>query len=71
MVSESLLNGLEIIYEALEKVQMKRDRLKAVYSRKMSYAENRRRDLDFEVGDKVLRIPPMKEVLNPKVHDII
>ena len=60
-VVESSLLGLKIIYEALEKVQMIRDRLKTAYSREKSYANNRRRELEFKVGDKVyLKISLMK-----------
>ena len=49
----SSLLGHEIIYESLEKVQVIRDTLKTPYSRKKSYADNRKRDLEFEMGDHV------------------
>ena len=40
------------------------DRLKMAYSRKISYADNIRRDLEFEVVGKVnLNISPMKLVM--------
>ena len=43
---------------------MIRDRLKIAYSQQKSYADNRRRDLEFEVGDMVyLKISPMKGVM--------
>ena len=43
---------------------MIRNRLKTTYSRLKSYGENRRRDLEFEVGDMVyLTISPMKGVM--------
>ena len=50
-VGEFSLLGPEIIYEALEKVRLIRDRLKIAYSGQKSYADNRRRDLELEVGD--------------------
>ena len=63
-VSNSSLFGLDIIYEDLEKVQVIKDRLKKTYSRQKSYAYNRRRDLEFEIGYHVyLKISPMKEVM--------
>ena len=56
--------GQDIIHEALEKVRVIRDRLATTYSRQKSYADNRKRPLEFDVGDKVyLKIPPMKGVM--------
>ena len=43
---------------------MIRNRLKIAYSWQKSYADDRRRDLEFEEGDKVyLKISPMKGVI--------
>ena len=43
---------------------MIKNRLKPDYSRKKSYVDHRRRDVEFEEGDKVyIRISPMKGVL--------
>ena len=43
---------------------MKRNRLKIAYSQQKSYADNRRRDLEYEEGVKViLKISPMKGVV--------
>ena len=37
--------------------------MKAAQSRQKAYADNRRRPLEFEVGDKVfLKVSPMKRV---------
>ena len=50
---------------AIEKIQVIRDMLKIAYSRQKSYAENRRRDLEFQIGDPVyLKISPMKGVMD-------
>ena len=63
-VGESSLLRPKIIYEALKNVRMIRDRLKIAYSRQKSYADNRRRDLEFEIGDWVyLKISPMKGLM--------
>ena len=47
-----------------EKVKVVRDNLKIARDRQKSYADNRRRDLQFEIGDRVfLKISPWKGVL--------
>ena len=47
-----------------DKIKVIRDRLKIAQDRQKSYANNRRRDLEFEVGDMVfLRISLWKGVL--------
>ena len=63
-VGEPSLLVLEFIYKTLEKVHIIRNWLQMAYSRKKSYADHRRRDLEFEEGDKVyLKISPMKGVV--------
>ena len=60
-VGEFELFGPEIVYLAMEKVQMIIDRLKIAYRRQKSNVDNRRRDLEFEIGDRVyLKILTMK-----------
>ena len=51
--AEVPLIGPEFVCEALEKVQLIRERLKAAQSRQKSYSDKRHRDLEFMVGDKV------------------
>ena len=47
-----------------EKVKVVRDNLKIARDRQKSYADNRRIDLQFEIGDRVfLKISPWKGVL--------
>ena len=41
------------IEDTQEKVKLIRQRLLTAQSRQKSYADNRRRDLEFEVGDRV------------------
>ena len=53
-----------MIYDALEKVRIIRDRLKTTYSQRKSNVDNRRIDLEFEVGDMVyLKISHIKGVM--------
>ena len=63
-VGEKILIGLEIVQDTTEKVNMIRDRLKIASDRQKSYADNRRRDLKFEMGDQLfLRVSPWKGIL--------
>ena len=48
----------------VEKVSLIKKGLKAAQSRQKSYVDNRRRDLEFEVGDHVfLKVSPMKSIM--------
>ena len=52
-----------------DKIKVIRDRLKIAQNRQKIYADNRRRDLEFEVGDMVfLRISPWKGILRFGKH---
>ncbi|GJY48829.1 putative reverse transcriptase domain-containing protein [Tanacetum coccineum] len=58
-VGESKLIGPEIIQETTDKIVQIKERLKAARDRQKSYADNRRKLLEFSVDDKVLlRVPP-------------
>ena len=50
-VGEQSLLGPQLIFKTLEKVHIIRNRLQTPYSQQKSYADHRRRDLDFEEGD--------------------
>src|SRR5688572_13056005 len=53
--------GPDILLEAKENIRMVRENLKAAQSRQQSYADTRRRELSFEVGDYVyLKVSPIK-----------
>jgi transposase InsO family protein len=55
--------GLDILLEAKENIRMVRENLKAVQSRQRSYADIRRRELSFEVGDYVyLKVSPFRGI---------
>ena len=53
-VPDSALTGPEIIRETTEKIVQIRERLKAARDRQKSYADKRRKPLEFQVGDRVL-----------------
>ncbi|MEX5533432.1 hypothetical protein, partial [Pseudomonas syringae] len=56
--------GPEEVEEMVEKVHLIRERMKTAQSRQNSYADQRRRPLEFEVGDLVfLKVSPMRGVI--------
>nr|ABA98765.1 retrotransposon protein, putative, Ty3-gypsy subclass [Oryza sativa Japonica Group] len=60
---ERQLFGTEVLTKAEEKVRTVRERLRIAQSRQKSYADNRQRELTFEVGDYVyLRVTPLRGV---------
>src|SRR5688500_12661692 len=65
---ESQVFGPEILQEAEKQVHIIRENLKTAQSRQKSYADNRRRELMFEVGDFVyLKVSPMRGMKRFKV----
>ena len=63
-VGESSITGPDMIKDTSEKVSLIRQRLLTAQSRKKSYADVRRRPLEFEVGDHVfLKVMPKKGVV--------
>jgi len=63
-VGEKPLSGPDIVQETTDKVIQVKERLKAARDRQKSYADNRRRPLEFQVGDKVLlKVSPWKGVI--------
>ena len=61
---ERKLLGPEIIQATVDKVNVIRSKLKAAQDRQKSYADKRRRDLEFEVEDRVfLKLSPWKGVV--------
>ncbi|GJR20466.1 putative reverse transcriptase domain-containing protein [Tanacetum coccineum] len=53
-VGEGHLIGSELVQETTEKISQIKDRLKAACDRQKSYADKRRKPLEFSVGDYVL-----------------
>ena len=63
-VGEKQLLGPEIVQDTKDKVALIRKIMLTAQSRQKSYADQRRRLLEFEVGDQVfLKVSPMKGVI--------
>ncbi|TYK11938.1 ty3-gypsy retrotransposon protein [Cucumis melo var. makuwa] len=76
-VGEQRLMGHELVQSTNEAIQKIRSHMHTAQSRQKSYADVRRKDLEFDVGDKVfLKVAPMKAyrlALPPSlsaVHDV-
>jgi hypothetical protein len=65
---ESQVFGPEVLRDAERQVQEIRDNLRTAQSRQKSYADNRRREMIFEVGDFVyLKVSPIRGLRRFKV----
>ncbi|KAI3784115.1 hypothetical protein L1987_43207 [Smallanthus sonchifolius] len=63
-VGDSQLTGPELVLETSEKVVQIRNRMAAARDRQKSYADKRRKLLEFQVGDMVLlKVSPWKGVI--------
>ncbi|KAL0556280.1 hypothetical protein IC582_004792 [Cucumis melo] len=63
-VGEQRLMGPELVQSTNEAIQKIGSRMHTARSRQKSYADVRRKDLEFEVGDKVfLKVAPMRGVV--------
>jgi hypothetical protein len=63
-IGERKLLGPELVQITAEKVKLIRDRMTTAQSRQKSYADNRRRELEFSVGDHVfLKVSPWKGIM--------
>ena len=63
-VGESSITGPDLIRDTFEKVSLIRQRLLTAQNRQKSYADVRRRPLEFEVGDHVfLKVMPKRGVV--------
>jgi hypothetical protein len=59
----------DILQEAKKQVRMVRENLRVAQSRQKSYADHRRRELSFKVGDFVyLKVSPMRGLHHFKVQ---
>ncbi|GKC48817.1 putative reverse transcriptase domain-containing protein, partial [Tanacetum coccineum] len=69
-VGEGQLIGPELAQETTEKISQIKDRIKAARDCQKSYADKRRKPLEFSVGDYVLlKVSPWKDVELNGVHD--
>ena len=63
-LSEKKIIGPDLIQETEEKVKMIGERLKVVTYRQKSYADMKRKDVYYEIGEKVfLKVSPWKKVM--------
>ncbi|GKA32954.1 hypothetical protein Tco_0719321 [Tanacetum coccineum] len=59
-----LFDCAELVLDMTDKVVLIKEKLKAARDRQKSYADNRRKPLEFEVGDRVmLKVSPWKGVI--------
>nr|GFB43711.1 putative reverse transcriptase domain-containing protein [Tanacetum cinerariifolium] len=78
-VGEAQILGPELIQETTEKIVQIKERMQAARDRQKSYADLKRKPMEFQVGDKVmLKVSPWKgvirfgkrEKLNPRIGDV-
>ncbi|GJR16579.1 putative reverse transcriptase domain-containing protein [Tanacetum coccineum] len=63
-VGEAQLTGPELIQETTEKIVLIKQRMQAAQDRQKSYADRKRKPMEFEVGDRVmLKVLPWKGVV--------
>ncbi|XP_015161586.1 uncharacterized protein [Solanum tuberosum] len=63
-VGETALFGPDLVHQAIEKVKVIQQRLETAQSQPKSYADVRRRGIEFTIGDWVfLKVSPMKGVM--------
>ncbi|GJU15067.1 putative reverse transcriptase domain-containing protein [Tanacetum coccineum] len=63
-VGEAQLTGPELIQETMEKIVLIKQRIQAAQDRQKSYADLKRKPMEFEVGDRVmLKVSPWKGVV--------
>ena len=63
-MNEHKIISPELVKDTEEKVQIIQQRLKAANDRQRSYANLKRKDIEYEVGDKVfLKVSPWKKIL--------
>ena len=61
---ERKLLGPEIVQITVDKIEVIRSRLKTAQDRQKSYADLKRKDIEYQVGDKVfLKVSPWKSVM--------
>ncbi|GJU80799.1 putative reverse transcriptase domain-containing protein [Tanacetum coccineum] len=63
-VGDTRLTGPELVHETTEKIVQIKQRMQAARDRQKSYADVRRKPLEFQVGDRVmLKVSPWKGVV--------
>ncbi|GJU07920.1 putative reverse transcriptase domain-containing protein [Tanacetum coccineum] len=63
-VGEAQLTGPELIQETTEKIVLIKQKMQAAQDRQKSYADRKRKPMEFEIGDRVmLKVSPWKGVV--------
>ncbi|GKA32318.1 putative reverse transcriptase domain-containing protein [Tanacetum coccineum] len=63
-IGEAQLTGPELIQETTEKIVLIKQRIQAAQNRQKSYADLKRKSMEFEVGDRLmLKVSPWKGVV--------
>nr|GEW51508.1 putative reverse transcriptase domain-containing protein [Tanacetum cinerariifolium] len=71
-IGESSLIRPELVQETTDKVVLIKEKLKAAGDRQKSYADNRRKPLEFEVGDQVLlKVSSWKDVVHFREKEML
>nr|CAD1836424.1 unnamed protein product [Ananas comosus var. bracteatus] len=69
-VGERLALGPDVLQETEDKVRSARERLLTAQSRQRGYADRRRRDLEFQVGDHVfLKVSPTRGIRRFRIRE--
>ena len=62
--AEATVLGPQMVQDMIEHIRLIRERMKTAQDRQKSYADVRRRPMEFTIGDKVLlKVSPMKGVM--------
>ncbi|XP_017640152.1 uncharacterized protein LOC108481544 [Gossypium arboreum] len=70
-LGEHRVLGPELVFETEDKVKLIRDHLKATFDRQKSYADLKRRDIEYSVGDFVfLEASPWKKRVGPVTYQL-
>ena len=63
-VGQRFMGSTDVVLKTTERIQQVRSRLQTAQSKQKSYADKRRSDLEFQVGDMVLlKVSPWKGVI--------
>ncbi|KAL2226759.1 UNVERIFIED_CONTAM: hypothetical protein Sindi_2034600 [Sesamum indicum] len=63
------LEGSELVQETVDKIKIVKKCLKAAQDRQKSYVDKHRREMEYEVGEKVfLKVSPWREILRFGKH---
>ena len=63
-IGEKIISGPDLVEKSLEKIRIIKDKLKTAQDRNKSWADSKKRPLEFNQGDKIyLKIFPSKGIM--------